>query len=334
MQPINKYLAIFGLFLVSLTAWGSNIYGSQAYMLAVFGLIVLSVMAGGIIIPVFGLYISSWYVYIQIAGSIGYIPRETILQAVDSMTLIMSGLAIYIFVKSGRIPVKTWMNSICVLAAVLSVIGIIQYYYVGQVAATLGCSNFLAAFIAISSIFCFRRKWCLVLIPIIICLFLTKTSTAIAAMFIGSGFYLWRWKGVLISVSPAILYWIIFKTPQTLLMRFDYWKDAIFKISNSLETFIFGVGPGIFWKTDNMLHSEYLYALWNFGIIGVGLLLIYIFSRDTSNRLLFPAFLVILVDGVGNHLMHTAPTAMLSVIVLGLNDSQNKESPDDRFRYG
>ena len=294
-------------------------------MLAVFGLISLSVIAGGVIIPTFGLYISAWYIYIQIAGSVGWMPREVIIQAVDSMTLVISGFAIYIFVKSGKVTERTWMNSICVLAAFLSVVGIMQYFYIGQAVATLGCRNFLAAFLAISAIFCFRKKWLPLLIPIVFCLFLTKTSTAIAALCAGSGFYLWKWRGVLISTIPGVLYWLVFKTPFSLLERVDFWKDAICKISNSWDTFIFGVGPGIFWKTDNMLHSEYLYALWNFGIIGVGFLLVYISSRDTSNRLLFSAFLVILVDGIGNHLMHTAPTAMLSLIVLGLNDSQKND---------
>ena len=323
MPLINDRIAAFGLFIVALTAWGSNIFGSQAYMINCVGLAALAFMTRDHILIAFGLYCSAWFAIIQIAESQGWMPQDSMVQAVDVLTLIMSGYALYIVVRYGRASVEFWKNAICILAAILSCVGMAQYYFVGQATATLGCTNFLAAFLAIGALSAFRRKWWLTLLLILPCLYLTHTATAIAAFLVGAGFLFWKWKGAGLSIIPGVAYVLIFKGPDSLLLRLDYWIDAIVKLSGSWEAIIFGTGPSIYWQTGNMLHSEPVYLLWNFGLIGCVIAALYIIRacRNTWwDRALFASFLAILVDGLGNHPFHIAPTAYLAVVIMGLND--------------
>ncbi|MDD4390185.1 MAG: hypothetical protein PHW03_05215 [Eubacteriales bacterium] len=320
MPRINDKLAIFGLVAVSLTAWGQNLYSSQAFVMECFGLMALSVLTKDKILILFGFFLAAWGTFIQAEVSRGFMIIGALIQAADSFMLIMAGYALYIIIKFGKISKTTWMNAICSLSILLSIIGIIQYFMVGSAAATLGCINFLAAFLAISAIFFYRRKWWIALPVVLWALFLTHTSTAILALSVGTGFFLWQWKGAIIGLIPSIAYFLIFKTPTSLMSRIDYWLDAIQKLSNHWYTLLFGVGPGILWRTDNMLHSEPVYLLWNFGIIGLllaGAYVVKIFTR-VPDRYLYPALIVIVIDSLGNHLFHVPTTAYLSVVIFAL----------------
>jgi len=150
-----------------------------------------------------------------------------------------------------------------------------------------------------------------------------KTSTAIVALLIATGFHFSGWLGVIPGSVSGVLYVVLVKgSTQSLVIRFDMWKDALEKVSGSLTTIIFGTGPGIYWEAGNMLHNELIYLDWRFGLIGVIIAALYIFRsiREIDNRAIFAMFLAVLVDGIGNHLMHTAPTAFVAVIVFGLKD--------------
>jgi hypothetical protein len=359
MQLIDDRIAAFGLILVALTAWGSNILGSQAYMMNCIGLAALAFMlipekkkeipfnkwVWELIVPFFGIYSACWFAYIQIAESQKWMPDDSMVQSVDVLTLIMSGYVLYIIIKFGRASKVFWMNVICVLSIILSCIGILQYFKVAVATATLICTNYLAAFLAITTIFFFRgfslrfyKIWKIkipysplgwwLFIPLVgFALYLTHTSTAIAAFCISLGFYAWGWKGAGLAIIPGVAYWLIFKMPDSLLERISFWTDAVQKLSGHWEKLVFGTGPSILWQTDNMLHSEYFYLLWNFGLIGLIIAAFYIIRscRKVTNRVLFASFLAVLVDGIGNHLLHTAPTAMLAIIIFALNDRERAQ---------
>lgn len=322
MQRIDDRIAALGLFIISFTAWGPNVFGSQAYMLNCIGLAALSFMTRDKLLIIFGCYCAAWFAFIQIAESKGWMPSTSMIQAVDVLTLIMAGYAVYIAIRFGRASVHFWQNCICIIAAGLSCIGLIQYSFVGSATATLGCTNFLAAYLAISGPCFFRRKWWMLLPLILACLWACHTATAILAFFIGLGFFVWGWIGAGVAVIPGVIYWLIFKAPDSLLERATFWMDAVKKLSGHWEKIVFGTGPGILWRTDNMLHSEYFYLLWNFGIIGLVIAAFYIVRscRNITNPALFASFLAVLVDGIGNHLMHTAPTAFLAVVIFALMD--------------
>jgi hypothetical protein len=273
---------------------------------------------------VFGIYLVGWFAYLFSASSSGQIPEEVLIQAIDSLTFAMGGFLIYVTVRYGKTSTNSYMNAICTLAIVLAVMGLIRYFHGdGQAVATLGNTNFLAAFLAISVPCFFRKKWWMLLPLIIGTLFIAHTSTAIVAVLIGTGFYLWGWKGAALSLIPGIAYFALFKAPLSLLERISFWTDGLQKLSHSCNTMLFGVGPGIYWQAGNMLHSAYAYLFWNFGIFGLWLALFYIlrsFLNISVDRRIFASFLIVLADGVGNHLFHTAPTAMLAITIFALND--------------
>lgn len=322
MQRINEPIAIFGLFAVSLTAWGPNVFGSQAFMMCVVAMVAIACMTEDIVVAAFGAYCALWFAYIQFSASMGFIPREAIIQAVDTMQLIMAGIVWYLFVRGSKVSPDLYMDGICVLSVILSIIALIQVLMGGVPTATLANQNFLAAFLAISTVFFFRGRWQWALPLIIMVLYLCKTSTAVLAICVGIGFYFYGWKGTAAAIIPAGLYFLIIKTPTSLHERIGFWADAFNKVSTSWQTLIFGVGPGIYWQPGNMLHSEYVYLLFNFGIIGLVLALLYILGASKRNRFIYSAFLVCLVDGIGNHLLHTAPTAMLATTIFALNDRE------------
>jgi hypothetical protein len=320
-------LILAGLFAVALWVWGPNVFYGHAYMFVVFAVLALSIMTMDKAIFAFGAFLAAWFAYFYSSYFTGKIVfDETIIQAIDSLIFFMAGLIIYIVVKFGRTENKSYCNVICTIAIILSIMGLIQYFYGHQPArATLGNQNFLAAFLAVSTILFFRKKWWMFLPLIIGVLILTHTSTAIAAVCVGIGFFVWGWAGAALSIIPGIIYFLLFKTPDSLIARIEYWTDAISKISTHWYTFVFGVGPGVYWQPGNMLHSEYAYLLWNFGIIGFCIAVAYIIRKFSTikDRMLLSVFVVILFDSIGNHLMHTAATAMPAIVIMALMDREN-----------
>jgi O-antigen ligase len=176
----------------------------------------------------------------------------------------------------------------------------------------------------------FRPGW-KKFIPVIgVGILMSQTSTAIMAAFIGSGWYLFGWRGSCLAVIPSCIYYLFFKVQVHALSfgtRLEYWSDAIHKLYNSWQTVIFGVGPGVYWQVGNDLHSEYMNTLFNLGILGLALVVAYLVMsfKKACNRYLCAAFIVICVNAIGNHLMHTAPTAMLALIVMALRDRREVE---------
>lgn len=322
MRRIDDRIAAFGLILVTFTAWGPNAFGSQAFVMACVGFASLSFASGRRAVAALCLYITAWLLYLYSGVSAGTIPQGAEIQAVDSVPLYMAALGLYVIVKRGRMSTRAWMNVICSTSLALSVLGILQWYFVGEATATLGCSNFLAAFLAVSAPFFFRRKWICALPVLLLCLAATKTSTAVLALCVAAGFYWRRWIGAVIACVPAVTYWMLFKTPKSLFDRLDFWADALSKVSGSWSSMLFGVGPGILWIPDGALHSEYVYTLFNFGIIGLVLFAACIMTcfRETGNRIAQAALVAVCVDAIGNHVLHTAPTAALAVVVMGIVD--------------
>ena len=212
---------------------------------------------------------------------------------------------------------------------------------------TMGNQNFLAAFLAISLPFFFRATWvdlgksrrkgscCLLRLPIgwylaipiiVYALILTKTTTAIGAAIIGSVYFFFGWKWACGSVLPAfVIYAIKFNGTILTNARIQYWLDAINSTTSSWQTFMFGWGPGITWKSGNMLHSEYINAFFNYGLIGLIIMVGYIVSVHKMNKMLLSAFIVLCIDMIGNHALHTVPTAVLIITIIALLERQKQE---------
>lgn len=325
-------LLMAGLFVVCLVTWGPNAFYGQAYGMLIIAIAGLSIMSGNMAVSLFGVYSSCWFAYLLSSGFSGLIPIETNIQTMDAMTLIVCGLIIYVIARYGKTSKETWLTIICIVAVILSIMGIFQSYHGQPARATLGNQNFLGAFLAISAPCFFRPKWWMLLPAILAGLYATHCTTAFTALAVVFGWYLYYYnlqptfgkrvsiQIAAISLTGVVIIISIFKGFDSLINRVGFWIDAINKLSSNWTALIFGFGPGIVWEPGNMLHSEYAYLLWNFGIAGLLLAAWYIFDafRRYSDRILFASFLTILIDGIANHLMHTAPTAYLSVIIMAL----------------
>jgi len=324
----SPLLLIPCLFMTTLLVWGADVHYGHAYAFLISGMAAMALMMRNTILTAFVLYLSCWFAFLLSAGSRGIVPVEITAQAVDSIMLILAGVGVYICARHSRGPLSTYFNWICILVLVLIVMGLVQVFIgKGSPVATLGNQNFFAAFIAISTVFFIRKRWWVFLPVLTLSLYVARTSTAIAAAFISCAFYFWGWKGAGVAVIPAIAYYLVFKLPVhsvSLGARLDYWTDALGKISNSWQTLLFGVGPGVYWQFQNELHSEPAYLIFNLGIIGLAIMAAYIFRSFTqcNDRRLQAALLAVVVDSFGNHVMHTAPTALLVIIILGLIDRE------------
>jgi hypothetical protein len=81
---------------------------------------------------------------------------------------------------------------------------------------------------------------------------------------------------------------------------------------------VFGYGPGISWKPDNKVHSEYVAAFFNFGLVGLSLVAGYAKSVLRAPRMLLTALLILAVNCIGNHPFHVPATVMLALMVMAL----------------
>lgn len=323
-----EFIVGIGLGAVAVAHWGENVFYTQVFIMCAFAMAAISVMSRDWIIGVFGVYISIWLIVLHVAAALGKIPQEAILQVIDTQAWIMAGFLIYTIVRLGNAPLNFYLNVICAVAIGLSTVGLIQHFVLGVPAsATTGNQNYLAAFLAISGPAFIRPRWWVFLIPVSACLVVAQTSTAMAAFFIGCGIRLIGWWSIPISVSAGVYYFIMVDAnPASLAERMSQWIDAIAKISGSWTTILFGAGPAIHWNWSQ-LHSEYVSIYWYFGLVGVALVTCYIIRSFRNIRFIdktvFAMFIAVLVDSIGNHVMHIALTAYLAIIVFALKDCED-----------
>lgn len=258
------------------------------------------------------------------------------------------GIFIYAIISKSNVKKETVYNFICVAAILQSLIAIMQtlnfdpyimlvqqLYTVNfglprtETVGTLGNNNFLACYVAISLPFFFRRTWCYFIPVIIALLFIANTATAMVAMLVGVIYYIkpkikWRWIGL--ALLPFIAHLIMTKKSLTIHFfnyplpdRFQWWIGSIKTVIQTLQTTIFGMGPGSNYSTlQAPLHNEWIQTFYYFGLIGVVLLLGFVFTISRKNRILYASFLIASICCMGTYMMHLAPSAFLIVIVLAL----------------
>ena len=261
------------------------------------------------------------------------IKRRTVYNAIRISSLLQIGLAI----------LQVWgVNLLPLIYSVIVPTG--QLLSAKTMTGTLGNTNFLAAYLAISLPFFFVRRWRYCTPVFAVMLFLLKTTTAVAAALIGVVVFFHSWHLAAVGLVIISGYYCFDRggySPldevaqpvgdQIDLTRIAMWKLALSKVFSSWVHAVFGFGPGAGWGRKYPLHNEYVACLFNYGIIGLSLLAGYIIStvKDLMkyrrrNRILFAAFAVILVNMLGNHPLHLAPSAMLIIVVAGLIERKRR----------
>jgi hypothetical protein len=105
--------------------------------------------------------------------------------------------------------------------------------------------------------------------------------------------------------------------------RFAMWMMALSQLITGWFFMIFGFGPGAFWGREYSMHGQYMSVWFQFGLVGLGLMIGYIvttfrFLTKEKNLILLTSFLIICLDMIGNFPVEIASTAFLIVIICGL----------------
>lgn len=293
----------------------------------------------------FGIYVSAWWLAVYLMTFTGAWMPELTLITIDTVLFLIFAMVAFLAVYYSKWSLNTWYNAICTAALIQCFVGTLQHFNLDPVSwalsyfvkvagdfpfnyptGTLGNPNFLAAFIAISLPFFIRDKWFWFIPVLFFGLYISHTSMAWVAVAIGISYFVGGRKLSLIALACFGLYTIIINPHDGLQNeRVSMWLDAIQKITHSWKSTVFGFGPGIQWKAGDQLHNEYLMMVWNYGLIGLAFMCGFILSISRTNRYLFTAFIIICVDIIGNHALHTTPTALLAIIIIALMEREKHE---------
>ncbi len=265
-------------------------------------------------------------------------PKLTML----AMMALICGTVIYLRVIKSKISNEWFYNMICVSVMIQALLALCQtmgftpaYDLVSsrintrwdmkptEATAMLGNSNYLAAYVAISLPFFFRKHWAWCLILLLPLLLYIKVSAAIiTALAVFAVYFSKDLKQFAIitavCISVAAAYLIFVEKLKMNNPRFDMWVMAL----DSFKTWpqiIFGFGPG-FRHSGEVLHNEWLALFRTFGLIGLILIATYFWQtiRKAGDRKILAGIVAIAVNWLGNPGMQTAPAIFLTLIIFGL----------------
>jgi hypothetical protein len=347
-----KYASLFtaaAFLIIPFVMMGSDIHQAHVYGLILAAIIGLALYLPNPYLSGFGLYAAVWLAYVFSLAFVGMCNSTLVLVTIDGLLFIILGMLVFLAVYHSQIETGTWANVLCTLAIIQATIGICQHFWFDPLSTvlnyvvdvrgeysfltpigTLGNKNFLGALLAISLPFFFRARWWFALPVIALGLFIVQTSTAVLAACIGAGYFFAGWRGAGAMIVPGVLYFVfidshaVFET--TNYIRFLFWEDAIIKVLSSWKTAVFGFGPGITWEIGNQLHNEYVATLFNYGLVGLTLMVSFILNVSRASRMLFTAFIILCVNMIGNHPLHTTPTALLAITIIALIEREATEN--------
>lgn len=345
MTKAANILTLIGLAIIPFGLWAPVIHQGHVYTLMLVCFIGLALYLPNKWLSGFGLYVSAWWLAVYLMTFTGaWIPELTIV-TIDAALFLIFAMVAFLAVYHSKWSLNTWYNVICISALIQCFIGILQYFNCDPVSwalshfvivkgdfsfntptGTLGNQNFLAAYLAIAAPFFLRDKWFYFIPVIAFGLYIAHTSMAWIALTVGMSYFVGGWKLSLISVGVIGLYATLINPHDGLHNeRLDMWLDGIKKITHSWQSTVFGLGPGIQWKIGDQLHNEYLMMVWNYGLIGLSFMAGFILTISRQNRYLFTAFIILCVNMIGNHALHTTPTALLTIAIIALMEKERHE---------
>ena len=321
--------------------------GQQIGLMVIF-LVLMASMLENKWIKVFLFYAVAWQVCLF--GNALIHPRafeKAIASGYTQVLFMLAGAVIYLAASKSKVQNETFYNVICVAALIQTATALLQKFVgidlvqmgLSLIAPTkssmgdsalvgsLGNPNYLAAFLAISTPFFYRRYWILTFPLIALSLFASVTSAAVIPTIIGAGVfvlikYRLSWKS-LVPVAIFILafvvgYGIFYDASILQNPRIDIWKAAFDQVVQSPSGVSFGLGPGAAWAHNYHLHSEWVTLFHQFGVIGLILAGGYLFTACRKNIYLFSAFAIGIINMAGNATLHIPVTAFLICMIAGL----------------
>ena len=342
-------VALCALLLVPFGFMAPVIHQGHVYALMLICFIGLALAMPSLWFRGFGLYVAAWWLYVMYRVWIGVAIPELHMVAIDAILFLIFGMVALLAVYHSPFRQQTWFNIICIAALVQAGIGFFQVIGCDPVSTilsafvtvrgensfdaatgTLGNRNFLGAFLAISLPFFFRRGWWIAAPAIVFGLAISHTTAACFAAVMGAAFYFGGWFGFFGLAIGGTGYLYFFDYQH--IFQGDRWQfasDILQKVGTSWKAAWFGFGPGITWEAGNTPHNEYTWTLFNYGAVGLAIMTGYILAAFRGNRALFAAFLVLCINMIGNHALHTTPTALLAIIIIALMERERKEGTDN-----
>ena len=319
------------------TGWSQGHYLS----FLIGALIVLSTMIKNLPVRLFLYQSAVWCFILQVWVLINPFVGLVASRSVGMILNLILGFSIYVAVAKSKISKEAFFNIICIGAIIQSLIALLQavhadpvFWLVSQFASieygcqeglgtgTLRNTNYLAAYLAISAPFFFRKRWCYFL-PVITYLLLTlNTTTAIVAVSVGLVAYFRQWWVLtLASLGAFVFMCFIDSNPVLESPRFTIWGNILRQLLAHPLEMVFGYSPGAQTGYSFPLHNEWLELFYRWGVIGVFTAAMYIkgfFGFVQYNRILTSALVVAAVNCLGNHPLHLAPSTFLIMIIMGL----------------
>jgi len=345
MTKAAHITALAGLIIIPLYVLASVVHQGHVNMMMLACFVGLSLSLPNKWLSGFGLYISVWWLTVYLMVFSGMLDIVFNAVTIDAALFLIFASVIFLAVYHSKYSNNTWFNIICISALIQCAIGILQYFNLDLVSwglshfvkvegdfpfnipcGTLGNPNFLGAYVAIATPLFIRDKWFWFIPVLFFTLYIAHTSMAVVAVVIGLSYFIGGWRLVVVSSLCIILYATLVNPHDGFgNERVGMWIDGIQKITHSWESILFGFGPGIQWKAGDQLHNEYLMTVWNYGLIGLTFLIGFIVTIHRQNRWLFTAFIILCVDMIGNHALHTTPTALLAVVIIVLIERERNE---------
>ena len=324
------------------------IYEGHQVAFAILSLVLISSMIKNLPLTVFGYYAAGYVAIDFVRGMVGNVNPVYPYESLGLLMFVLLGMLLVYAVMRSTAKKEFFFNAVCILAIVQMVLALMQAFagfdlYVAvlnlfietmstispdSAIGTMGNNNYLSGYLAMAFPFFLRKNWVYALPSIILTLYVCNTSTAIAAFGAASAYYLFRFKKfrfvLPLAVVAAIAFYVIVSeggSGQTLVsdVRWKFWAAAIDRILNGgWWSILFGLGLGGKTGVAVNLHNEWVQTAFHFGIVGVGIVVWFISTLKTNDRLLKASIIAIVVDCMGNHPMHLIPSAILIMVVLAL----------------
>ena len=359
---VRERTALISFCLVPLVVFvGNIIHQGHRASLYLAGVCIIGAFVKNLWVRAFVWYWVAWVLLMMIMSALGNFPSLEFQKAVIATGYFAFTMMFYIAMQESTIKIDRILDVVCLAAVLQALLCVCQMWdfdphfkfmelYASvkktlpetEVTGTLGNNNFLAVYLAISTPFFFRRYWAYFVPVLLSIILISLTSTAVVGLLIGTVVFFkdrikWRW--IILGLIPFIVYLFVIKASLTWNFtwdhdRFHWWKSALVFWYMNWESMIFGFGPSVSWGQKFPIHNEWITALFNFGIIGLGIAVGYFVTAYRKNRHLYAAFITAAVTLNGTYPLHLAPTGMLCMITIGLMERErlnaNRELHNNR----
>jgi len=304
------------------------------------------------ILPQF--YLAKPLEIIQIDSSLFFPDIDTVITSINVICGVIWYYVIVSKIKNTKKNDNLIMDSVCILSVIFTGLLISQFLTKKPIIGTLTNRNESSAFLALSLVCFFRKRWVFFIPFILVGLILCRSCTGILGAIVGIVVYVFFAWNILsfivciITVIAAGISFVFYVDTPTIFQRVRVWKELIIVYKDSwLFGFEFGrlkwvtlqnkifryidSGTGnLWWYTAN---NEFIHTLCEKGILFVVAISGYIINIIKRIQRVRPAIplaglATILTTSCSTYVFHNGLTALTSIILLALVERQLRRGED------